>query len=57
MVKPRQRHAEDAEEGSVRRVRNQLQGVADTLESLFGSAPIPPSAMTKRLWGVRVSVR
>jgi hypothetical protein len=22
----------------------------DTLESLFGSAPMPPSGMTKRLW-------
>ena len=27
-----------------------FKGCKDTLESLFGSAPIPPSAMTKRLW-------
>jgi len=27
-----------------------FKGCADTLESLFGSAPMPPSAMTKRLW-------
>ncbi|HTO73068.1 MAG TPA: hypothetical protein VMJ30_04580 [Gemmatimonadales bacterium] len=27
-----------------------FKGCMDTLESLFGSAPMPPSAMTKRLW-------
>jgi hypothetical protein len=27
-----------------------FKGRTDTLESLFGSTPIPPSAMTKRLW-------
>jgi chromatin remodeling complex protein RSC6 len=27
-----------------------FKGCADTLEALFGSAPMPPSAMTKRLW-------
>jgi chromatin remodeling complex protein RSC6 len=27
-----------------------FKGCADTLESLFGSPPMPPSAMTKRLW-------
>ena len=27
-----------------------FKGCTDTLESLFGSAPLPPSAMTKRLW-------
>ena len=27
-----------------------FKGCTDTLESLFGSAPIPPSEMTKRLW-------
>jgi hypothetical protein len=27
-----------------------FKGCADTLESLFGTAPIAPSAMTKRLW-------
>ena len=27
-----------------------FKGCTDTLESLFGSAPIPPSSMTKRLW-------
>jgi chromatin remodeling complex protein RSC6 len=27
-----------------------FKGRTDTLESLFGSAPMPPSAMTKRLW-------
>jgi len=27
-----------------------FKGCTDTLESLFGSAPIPPSGMTKRLW-------
>jgi hypothetical protein len=27
-----------------------FRGCSDTLESLFGSAPMPPSGMTKRLW-------
>ena len=27
-----------------------FKGCANTLESLFGSAPMPPSGMTKRLW-------
>jgi hypothetical protein len=27
-----------------------FKGCSDTLESVFGSAPIPPSGMTKRLW-------
>jgi hypothetical protein len=27
-----------------------FKGCTDTLEALFGSAPMPPSAMTKRLW-------
>jgi hypothetical protein len=27
-----------------------FEGCTDTLESLFGSAPMPPSGMTKRLW-------
>jgi chromatin remodeling complex protein RSC6 len=27
-----------------------FKGRTETLESLFGSAPIPPSEMTKRLW-------
>jgi hypothetical protein len=27
-----------------------FKGCMDTLESLFGSAPMPPSGMTKRLW-------
>ena len=27
-----------------------FKGRTDTLESLFGTAPMPPSAMTKRLW-------
>ena len=27
-----------------------FKGCTDTLESLFGSAPMPPSGMTKRLW-------
>jgi chromatin remodeling complex protein RSC6 len=27
-----------------------FKGRTDTLESLFGNAPMPPSAMTKRLW-------
>ena len=27
-----------------------FKGRTETLESLFGTAPIPPSAMTKRLW-------
>ena len=27
-----------------------FKGCTDTLESLFGSAPIPSSGMTKRLW-------
>ncbi len=27
-----------------------FKGCDDTLESLFGTAPIPPSEMTKRLW-------
>ena len=27
-----------------------FKGRTDTLESLFGSAPMPPSGMTKRLW-------
>lgn len=27
-----------------------FKGCTDTLESLFGSAAIPPSEMTKRLW-------
>ena len=27
-----------------------FKGCTDTLESLFGSAAIPPSSMTKRLW-------
>jgi hypothetical protein len=27
-----------------------FKGCSDTLESLFGSSPIGPSEMTKRLW-------
>lgn len=27
-----------------------FKGCTDTLEALFGSAPVPPSSMTKRLW-------
>jgi len=27
-----------------------FKGRTDTLEALFGSAPMPPSGMTKRLW-------
>ena len=27
-----------------------FKGRTDTLESLFGNAPMPPSTMTKRLW-------
>jgi hypothetical protein len=27
-----------------------FKGCTDTLESLFGSAPIGPSEMTKRIW-------
>ena len=27
-----------------------FKGRTDTLEELFGTAPIPPSSMTKRLW-------
>ena len=27
-----------------------FKGCQDTLESVFGSAPMPPSGMTKRLW-------
>jgi len=27
-----------------------FEGCSDTLESVFGSAPMPPSGMTKRLW-------
>lgn len=27
-----------------------FKGCTDTLEALFGSAPVPPSNMTKRLW-------
>jgi len=27
-----------------------FKGCTDTLELLFGSAPMPPSGMTKRLW-------
>jgi hypothetical protein len=27
-----------------------FKGCEDTMESLFSSAPMPPSAMTKRLW-------
>ena len=27
-----------------------FKGRTDTLEALFGSAPLPPSGMTKRLW-------
>ena len=27
-----------------------FKGCTDTLESVFGSAPMPPSGMTKRLW-------
>ena len=27
-----------------------FKGCTDTLESLFGGAPMPPSGMTKRLW-------
>ena len=27
-----------------------FKGCTDTLESLFGSDPMPPSGMTKRLW-------
>jgi hypothetical protein len=27
-----------------------FKGCSDTLESVFGSAPMPPSGMTKRLW-------
>ncbi len=27
-----------------------FKGRTETLESLFGSAPMPPSAMTKRIW-------
>ncbi|HSE93140.1 MAG TPA: hypothetical protein VLF19_07525, partial [Methylomirabilota bacterium] len=28
-----------------------FKGCKDSLESLFGSAPIGPSVMTKKLWG------
>lgn len=28
-----------------------FKGCKDTLESLFGSQPIGPSVMTKKLWG------
>ena len=27
-----------------------FEGCSDTLESLFGSAPIGPSEMTKKIW-------
>jgi len=27
-----------------------FKGRTDTLEELFGAAPMPPSQMTKRLW-------
>ena len=27
-----------------------FKGCTDTLKSLFGSVPMPPSGMTKRLW-------
>ena len=27
-----------------------FKGCTDTLESLFGTASIPPSSMTKKLW-------
>jgi len=27
-----------------------FKGCSDTLESVFGSGPMPPSGMTKRLW-------
>jgi hypothetical protein len=27
-----------------------FKGCSDTLESVFGSSPTPPSGMTKRLW-------
>ncbi len=27
-----------------------FEGQTDTLEELFGSAPMPPSQMTKKLW-------
>ena len=27
-----------------------FKGCSDTLEYVFGSAPMPPSGMTKRLW-------
>ena len=27
-----------------------FKGCSDTLESVFGSAPTPPSGMTRRLW-------
>jgi len=29
-----------------------FKGRTDTLEELFGAAPMPPSQMTKRLWEV-----
>ena len=28
-----------------------FKGCSDTLEKLFGSTPIGPSVMTKKLWG------
>jgi chromatin remodeling complex protein RSC6 len=27
-----------------------FKGCSDTMESVFGSAPIPPSEMTKKIW-------
>jgi len=27
-----------------------FKGCSDTMESVFGSAPIPPSEMTKKVW-------
>jgi chromatin remodeling complex protein RSC6 len=30
--------------------RSASRGQTDTLEQLFGSAPMPPSQMTKKLW-------
>lgn len=27
-----------------------FKGCADSMEAVFGAAPLPPSAMTKKLW-------
>lgn len=38
--------------GGLSKMRVNFKGQSDTLEKIFGSAPIPVTAMTKKIWSV-----